>query len=316
MACHCCRSRHRPCNASVCNVVLPSKSTTEVVIARGNTKPASTDWRLAGPLAVILRCIASVQLVRAFPSSHAYAEWRGLIGLEETTTPLLLVDDDPELLQFLMDELKSSGHICMGVNCGQEALLLLRHRKFSLVLLDWGLPDFDGVEICRRLRSSGNTTPVLMITAHDALEERVTALDAGADDYITKPFELDELHARVRAQLRRRRYEVSTSETQRLSLGDLQIDLIRRHVQRAERTIQLSQREFDLLAYLVQHANTVMPRQTILGAVWGTPFVGDPNTLDVYMGYLRRKIEASGLARLLHTSRGVGYMARVGELKP
>ncbi len=239
-----------------------------------------------------------------------------MIGLKEATTPLLLVDDDPDLLQFLMDELESSGHSCTGVNSGQEALVLLRSRRFALVLLDWGLPDFDGVEICRRLRSSGDTTPVLMITAHDALEERVAALDAGADDYITKPFELDELHARVRAQLRRRRYEVTSSEAQMLNLGDLQIDLIRRDVQRGEHTIQLSQREFDLLVYLVQHANTVMPRQTILEAVWGTPFVGDPNTLDVYMGYLRRKIEASGLARLLHTSRGVGYMARVGEFKP
>ena len=237
-----------------------------------------------------------------------------MIGLEEAT--LLLVDDDPDLLQFLMDELEGSGHSCTGVNSGQEALVLLRSRQFALVLLDWGLPDFDGVEICRRLRRSGDTTPVLMITAHDALEERVMALDAGADDYITKPFELDELHARVRAQLRRRRYEVTSSEAQMLNLGDLQIDLIRRDVQRGERAIQLSQREFDLLVYLVQHANTVMPRQTILEAVWGKPFVGDPNTLDVYMGYLRRKIEASGLARLLHTSRGVGYMARVGELKP
>ena len=239
-----------------------------------------------------------------------------MIGLEEATTPLLLVDDDPDLLQFLMDELEGSGHCCTGVNSGQEALVLLRSRQFALVLLDWGLPDFDGVEICRRLRSSGDTTPVLMITAHDALEERVMALDAGADDYITKPFELDELHARVRAQLRRRRYEVTSSEAQMLNLGDLKIDLIRRDVQRGEHTIQLSQREFDLLVYLVQHANTVMPRQTILEAVWGKPFVGDPNTLDVYMGYLRRKIEGNGLARLLHTSRGVGYMARVGELKP
>ena len=239
-----------------------------------------------------------------------------MFGLEEATTPLLLVDDDPDLLQFLMDELEGSGHSCTSLNSGQEALFLLRNRQFALVLLDWGLPDFDGVEICRRLRSSGDTTPVLMITAHDALEERVMALDAGADDYITKPFELDELHARVRAQLRRRRYEVTSSEAQMLNLGDLQIDLIRRNVQRGERTIQLSQREFDLLVYLVQHANTVMPRQTILEAVWGTPFVGDPNTLDVYMGYLRRKIEGNGLARLLHTSRGVGYMARVGTLKP
>ena len=239
-----------------------------------------------------------------------------LIGVEEATAPLLLVDDDPELLQFLLDELQGAGHSCTGVNSGQEALMQLRSQQFALVLLDWGLPDFNGVEICRRLRRSGDTTPVLMLTAHDALEERVTALDAGADDYLTKPFELDELHARVRAQLRRRRYDESHTDAQTLSLGDLTIDLISRAVQRGERKIQLSQREFDLLVCLVQHANTVLPRQQILEAVWGAPFVGDPNTLDVYVGYLRRKLESSGTAQLLHTSRGVGFMARVGDPKP
>ena len=257
-----------------------------------------------------------MQLARAFPPDGAYAENEKLIDVDQATAPLLLVDDDPELLQFLLDELQGAGHSCTGVTSGQEALLQLRSQPFALVLLDWGLPDFDGVEICRRLRSSGDTTPVLMLTAHDALEERVMALDAGADDYLTKPFELEELHARVRAQLRRRRYDGSNNDPQTLSLGDLTIDLISRAVQRGERKIQLSQREFDLLASLVQHANTVMTRQQILEEVWGEPFVGDPNTLDVYMGYLRRKLESSGMAQLLHTSRGVGFMARVGDPKP
>lgn len=232
------------------------------------------------------------------------------------TERLLVVDDDPDLLAFLLDDLEGEGWCCQGVLNGQEALVKLRQASFALVVLDWGLPDFDGVEICRRLRSSGDTTPVLMLTAHDALDERVAALDAGADDFLTKPFELEELHARVRAQLRRHGYDSQRDATSSLELGDLSIDLISRDVKRGESAINLSQREFDLLVCLVQEAGKVLPRQQILETVWGAPFVGDPNALDVYMGYLRRKLERSGLPQLLHTSRGVGFMARVGEIKP
>lgn len=234
---------------------------------------------------------------------------------DQESAPLLLVDDDPELLQLLFDELQGAGHRCVGVNNGQDALMHLRRGHFALVVLDWTLPDFSGVEICRRLRSSGNTTPVLMVTARDALEERVAALDAGADDYLTKPFELDELQARVRAQLRRRDYASGQEAPARLELGDLSIDLILRRVLRAEQEINLSQREFDLLVCLVKHPEQVLEREQILELVWGKPFVGDPNTLDVYMGYLRRKLEKPGLAQLLHTVRGVGFMARLGEVK-
>lgn len=234
---------------------------------------------------------------------------------DQESAPLLLVDDDPELLQLLFDELQGAGHRCVGVNNGQDALMHLRRGHFALVVLDWTLPDFSGVEICRRLRSSGDTTPVLMVTARDALEERVAALDAGADDYLTKPFELDELQARVRAQLRRRDYASGEEAPARLELGDLSIDLIQRRVLRAEQEINLSQREFDLLVCLVKHPEQVLEREQILELVWGKPFVGDPNTLDVYMGYLRRKLEKPGLAQLLHTVRGVGFMARLGEVK-
>lgn len=259
---------------------------------------------------------AGTQLRRAFPPRPRYAARSLGIGLNNTTAPLLLVDDDPELLLFLKEELEGAGHDCMAVGSGQEALLQLRQQSFALVVLDWGLPDFDGVEICRRLRSSNDTTPVLMLTAHDALEERVIALDAGADDFLTKPFELEELHARVRAQLRRQGYATERQTSGTLVLGDLTIELISREVQRAGKPINLSQREFDLLVCLVQGAGTVLPRQQILETVWGSPFVGDPNALDVYMGYLRRKLEQPGLAQLLHTTRGVGFMARVGEIKP
>ena len=232
---------------------------------------------------------------------------------DASSSRLLIVDDDPELLRFLIEELSQQGLECDGACCGGDALLLLRQSRFDLVLLDWTLPDFEGIEICRRLRSSGDTTPVLMLTAHDDVDDRVLALDLGVDDYLTKPFELKELHARVRARLRRGQIASSERIKETLSLGDLRIDLIERQVQRGERQLSLSQREFDLLAYLVKHHGEVQSRPQILENVWGSPFVGDPNTLDVYMGYLRRKVEAPDAPQLLHTVRGVGFIARLPQ---
>ena len=237
--------------------------------------------------------------------------------MAEASARLLIVDDDPELLKFLIEELSSAGHHCTGCDNGQDAFLYLRQKEFQLVVLDWTLPDFSGLEVCRRLRSSGNTTPVLMLTARDDIDERVKALDAGVDDYLTKPFNLKELHARVRARLRSGSYQRSDDPAaELLSLGDLRIQLLERRVMRGEQEIALSQREFDLLCHLVRNADAVQSRQSILEAVWGDPFVGDPNTLDVYLGYLRKKVEKSGQPQLLHTIRGAGFMARVGDPKP
>lgn len=223
---------------------------------------------------------------------------------------LLVVDDDPELLRFLLDDLQAEGWSCTGVLNGQEALMRLRQERFDLVVLDWGLPDFAGTEICQRLRRSGDQTPVLMLTARADTGDRVMALDMGADDHLSKPFEIAELHARVRALLRRGHYQQHRSDGDCLQLGNLTMALLTRQVHRGERAINLSQREFDLLAFLVRRAGEVIPRQEILDGVWGSPFVGDPNTLDVYVGYLRRKLESSDEPRLLHTVRGVGFMAR------
>jgi len=228
---------------------------------------------------------------------------------------LLIVDDDPELLQFLLDELRSAGYDCTGFDNGQEALLHLRQHEVDLAVLDWSLPDLSGVEICSRLRKTDDTTPVLMLTARDAIDERVHALDAGVDDYLVKPFAVKELHARVRACLRRSAMGAPAGP-ELLSLGDLVLNLPERTVQRGERPIELSQREFELLRHLLTHSGTVLERLSILHAIWGDPFIGDPNTLDVYMGYLRKKIERPGEAQLLHTVRGVGFMARVGKPKP
>ena len=236
--------------------------------------------------------------------------------MSDAPARLLIVDDEPELLQFLVEDLAAAGYECNGCDNGQDALLRLRQETFALVVLDWSLPDFSGVELCRRLRNSGNTTPVLMLTARDAIDERVLALDAGVDDYLTKPFNVKELHARVRARLRRGGYEQEARmESSALQLGDLRLDPVTRSVRRGDHSISLSQREFELLLHLVKHAEEVQTRQAILDAVWGEPFVGDPNTLDVYMGYLRKKVEQPGAPQLLHTIRGVGFMARVGDPK-
>jgi two-component system response regulator MprA len=237
--------------------------------------------------------------------------------VSDAISRLLIVDDDPELLRFLIDELSGAGHQCIGCDNGQDALLCLRQQSFDLVVMDWTLPDFSGVELCRRLRASNNTTPVLMLTARDDVDERVKALDAGVDDYLTKPFNLKELHARVRARLRRGGYEQDLREENKpLQLGDLELNPTQRTVQRAGMDLALSQREFELLQHLISNAGEVQPRQRILDAVWGAPFVGDPNTLDVYMGYLRKKVEQAGQPRLLHTVRGVGFMARVDDPTP
>ena len=231
--------------------------------------------------------------------------------LVASTARVLVVDDDPDLREFLGSELGVEGYSCAVAGSGQEALVQLRRERFDLVLLDWGLPDFSGVEVCERLRASNITTPVLMLTAHDDVAERVMALDAGADDYLTKPFSINELLARVRAQLRRS--QLSQGETSQFSLGDLNLDLMRREVHLVGVLITLSQREFELLAFLIRQPEKVHPRQEILEAVWGSPFIGDPNLLDVYVGYLRRKLEKPGLPRLIHNVRGVGFSLHQGQ---
>lgn len=235
------------------------------------------------------------------------------VSIATPAARVLVVDDDPELREFLLGELAMEGYACEAAASGQSALQALRGQSWDLVLLDWSLPDFSGVEVCERLRATGVTTPVLMLTAHDEVAERVRALDAGADDYLTKPFSIAELLARVRVQLRRS--QLSKGEESQFGLGDLSLDLMRREVKRDGLLIELSQREFELLLFLIREPERVHGRQTILDAVWGSPFIGDPNLLDVYVGYLRRKIERPGLPQLIHTVRGVGFTLRLGAVK-
>ena len=229
---------------------------------------------------------------------------------------LLVVDDDPELLRILMEELSEAEYICTGCDNGQDALLRLRQEEFDLVVLDWTMPDFTGIDISKRLRSTGNYTPILMLTARDDTDERVLALDTGIDDYLTKPFEIKELQARIRSILRRVNYEKSASnELQSIEIDNLKIDIISHHVARGDRSINLSNKEYELLKHLVKNINQIQKRETIIESIWGENFVGDPNVLDVYIGYLRKKVEWSGEPQLIHTVRGVGFMAMVGPAK-
>jgi len=223
---------------------------------------------------------------------------------------LLVVDDDPELRSFLMTELMVEGYVCDEAASGQQALAKIRTTSWDLVLLDWTLPDFSGVEVCRRMRQGGISTPVLMVTARDEVRERVEALDSGADDYLTKPFSIEELLARVRARLRRT--GLDEVEDGWLREGELSMNPGSREVLLGEDPVHLTAREFDLLHYLMRHAHQVQERQAILHALWGESWVGDDNLLDVYVRYLRRKLEPPGGPTLIQTVRGVGFMLKAG----
>ncbi len=208
-------------------------------------------------------------------------------------------------------ELGFEGYHCAEAGSGQQALGLIRSERWDLVLLDWSLPDFSGVEVCRRLRQANLATPVLMLTAHDDVRERVEALDSGGDDYLNKPFSLEELLARVRARLRRT--DFSSGEPEVLSLADLTVRPASHEVERGGEPIRLTAKEFELLLLLIRQPNQVHSREAIFTAIWGPQVVGDDNLLDVYVRHLRRKIERPGQPTLIQTVRGVGFMLKPGE---
>ena len=227
-----------------------------------------------------------------------------------TGARLLIVDDDPELRSFLSSELAVEGYACEEAACGLQALGRIRSQTWDLVLLDWNLPDFSGVEVCRRMRKGGISTPVLMLTARDEVQHRVEALDSGADDYLIKPFSIEELLARVRARLRRS--GIDEQEGGVLRMADLEVNPASREVFRDGVSIHLTAKEFDLLMHLLRHPNQVQERRAILDALWGENWLGDDNLLDVYVRYLRRKLEPSGQPTLIQTVRGVGFMLKEG----
>ncbi|MDQ3677159.1 MAG: response regulator transcription factor [Actinomycetota bacterium] len=218
---------------------------------------------------------------------------------------VLVVDDEPGVRSALERALALERHDVRLAADGQQALDLLAAGTVDAIVLDVAMPRVDGLEVCRRLRAAGDRTPVLMLTARDAIDDRVDGLDAGADDYLVKPFALRELQARLRALLRR-----VDAGGPALAFGDLVLDSSSHEVYRGARRIELSRTEFTLLELFLGHPRQVLTRSTLFERVWGYDFGATSNALGVYIGYLRRKTEAGGERRLLHTVRGVGYVLR------
>jgi two-component system, OmpR family, response regulator MprA len=221
---------------------------------------------------------------------------------------ILVVDDEPAVQSALSRALTLERyHVAQALD-GREALERLGAAPYEAVILDVTMPHVDGLEVCRRLREGGDKTPVLMLTARGEVDDRVAGLDAGADDYLVKPFALRELLARVRALLRRSSEDDEQGRT--LTFEDLRLDRLAHEAWRGERMLQLTRTEFLLLEMFLRHPRQVLTRSAIFEHVWGYDFGATSNSLGVYMGYLRRKTEAGGEPRLLHTVRGVGYVLR------
>lgn len=222
---------------------------------------------------------------------------------------ILVVDDDRAVRESLRRSLSFNGYTVDLAEDGVEALEAITHERPDAVVLDVMMPRMDGLEVCRQLRSTGDDLPILVLTARDSVSERVAGLDAGADDYLPKPFALEELLARLRALLRRTGPEEST-EAAIMTFADLTLDPSTREVYRGNRAISLTRTEFALLEMLIANPRRVLTRSRILEEVWGFDFPTSGNALEVYVGYLRRKTEAEGETRLIHTVRGVGYVLR------
>ncbi len=218
---------------------------------------------------------------------------------------VLVVEDDAEIADVLRRSLRKEGYEVQASADGVEALQDASAFMPDLVILDLGLPRLDGIEVCRRLRAESDV-PILMLTARTETENRVDGLDSGADDYLTKPFERQELLARIRALLRRRPPRGAAS----LRLGDLTLNPDTREVHRGEREIELTNRQFELLEYLIRNQRLVISRERLLEEVWGYDPMAATNTIDVFISALRRKLEAGGESRLLHTKRGAGYVLK------
>jgi two-component system, OmpR family, response regulator MprA len=231
-----------------------------------------------------------------------------MLASETVTGRVLVVEDDAEIADVLRRTLRQEGHEVRSAGDGVEALQLAEDFVPDLVILDLGLPKLDGVEVCRRLRAESDA-PILILTARTQTDDRVEGLDSGADDYLVKPFERKELLARMRALLRRR----PPRGTAALAVADLRLNPDTREVYRGDRPIELTNREFELLEYLMRNERLVVSRERLLEEVWGYDPMAMTNTIDVFISNLRRKLESGGEARLLHTKRGAGYVIKAAR---
>lgn len=222
---------------------------------------------------------------------------------------ILIVEDEVNLANFVKLELEYEGYAVTVAHDGVSGIMMAREEMPELIILDWMIPGLSGVEVCRRLRTTGCQVPIIFMTAKDDVTDRVEGLDAGADDYVVKPFSIEELLARVRAHLRRNQ----PSEAEQLQYSDVFLNRNTREVWRGKRQIELTAKEFELLDYLLRHPRQVVTRDRILEEVWGYDFAGDSNIIEVYIRYLRIKLEADDEPRVIQTVRGVGYLLKETE---
>ncbi|MGN7177707.1 DNA-binding response regulator [Paenibacillus sp. FSL R5-0490] len=224
---------------------------------------------------------------------------------------ILVAEDEAKIARLLEIELEFEGYQVTKAMDGFQAMELYRTGSWDLIILDIMLPGFSGIEILRRIRSKDKQTPILLLTAKSSVEDKVSGLDLGANDYITKPFQIEELLARIRAALRVKTAAVQeTTAIDCLEVSDLKLNEKTREVSRGDQSIELTPREFDLLVYLMTNKKQVLNREQILEAVWGYDFLGDTNVVDVYIRYLRKKIDLPEMPSLIHTIRGVGYVLK------
>ncbi|MGN7944173.1 response regulator transcription factor [Bacillus sp. 22446] len=222
---------------------------------------------------------------------------------------ILVVEDEKKIARVLSLELEYEGYEVTVQDTGMKGLQALEEESFDLVLLDVMLPELSGLEVLRRVRKTNTATPIILITARGSVPDKVSGLDLGANDYITKPFDIEELLARIRAQLRFNHNAQEEKEIE-LSIADLTVNEKTREIQRDDQTLELTPREYDLLVHLLKHQQQVLTRDQLLTAVWGFDYFGDTNVVDVYIRYLRKKIDYPFEKQLIHTVRGVGYVMK------
>ncbi|MET3505828.1 response regulator transcription factor [Halalkalibacter oceani] len=226
---------------------------------------------------------------------------------------ILIVEDEANIARVLELELDHEGYETAVARDGEEALARLEESSWSLVLLDVMLPVMSGMEVMRRMRAGGDQTPVILLTARNTVVDKVMGLDQGANDYVTKPFDIEELLARIRASLRVQTAAEPQSAKEVLAMADLTVELSTRDIKRGDTLIECTPREFDLLVFLLRHAEQVLSREQILEHVWGFDYFGDTNVVDVYIRYLRQKIDKPFDEPLIQTVRGVGYVMKVAK---